>query len=277
MTTILTDSCADLPLEILKKNKIGVIPLHVHLGERSYDDGKTIKPNDLFQYVSETGELPKTSAVSIKEFIEFFNQYEDIIFIGIGEKLSATLQSARIAVESFPQKRITLIDSSNLSSGIGLLVLHAVDLLSQGKDYDTIVAEIEKTIPKVRCAFIIDTLEYLYKGGRCSALTNIVGTLLKIRPVIEVKPNGTLGVREKVTGARKKALDALVLDFKHNLDSIVTDRVFIVHTGVPGDVEYLKKEITSLSNIKEIIVGIAGATISSHCGPGTIGIIYQLN
>ncbi len=276
MISILTDSCADLTPDVIKKYKIGIIPLHVHLGEQSFDDGRNITPQDLFAYVEKTRQLPKTSAASVQEFVEFFNKYEDIIFIGIGSKLSATLQAACIAKESFPKKKIHLVDSNNLSAGIGLLVLRAADLRDQGKDFDSIVREIEHMVPKVRAAFIVDTLEYLYKGGRCSALTNIVGTLLKIRPVIEVRSDGTLGVREKVSGTRKKALDALVADFKRNLDSIVPERIFIVHTGVPQDVQYFQDEISKLMKIKEFVVSIAGATISSHCGPGTLGFMYEL-
>lgn len=273
MVSILTDSCCDLSPDLINKHNIEVIPLHVSLGDQSYRDGVEITRDDLFTYVKDTGELPKTSAVSLAEMKSFFSGFDEMIFIGIGSKLSATLQSAILAKEEIPRKLIYPIDSQNLSSGIGLLVLKAAELRDAGMSADAIVKEIGETVPKVRTSFVIDTLEYLYKGGRCSALSNFIGSMLKIRPVIAVR-NGSLGVKDKISGSRKKALDSLLVDFKKDLPHIDLHRVFVTHTGCDDDAEYLKLGLQNLAPIEEIAITYAGATISSHCGPNTIGILY---
>lgn len=275
MITILTDSCSDLSDELLQKHQIRVVPLTVILGEKSFKDGSELKPADLFSYVKETGQLPKTSAVSVDEFIRAFQGMDEIIFIGIGSKLSATLQSAELAKQSLPEKNIHIVDSNNLSTGIGLLAIKAAELREKGFTAQQITAELRHLTQKVQTSFLIDTLEYLYKGGRCSALTNIVGSLLKIRPIIEVK-NGALGVKEKISGSRKKALDAMINGFTRNLDKIDLDRVFITHTGADSEAVYLKDLLMEIAPIKDICITTAGATISSHCGPNTIGILYFL-
>jgi DegV family protein with EDD domain len=198
-----------------------------------------------------------------------------MIFIGIGSKLSGTMQSAYLAKAELPERRIYPIDSQNLSSGIGLLVLKAAELRNEGIPIEKIVKEIEITVPKVRTAFIIDTLDYLYKGGRCSALSNFIGSMLRIRPVIAVR-DGALGVKDKIGGSRKKALDSLLVDFKKNLPQIDLHRVFVTHTGCDDDAIYLKTGLMEIAPIEEIDITYAGATISSHCGPNTIGILYIL-
>lgn len=273
MISILTDSCCDLSQELIDRYNVKVIPLHVSLGEKSYRDGVEITRDQLFDYVKQTGQLPKTSAISLAEAKEFFSGFEEMIFIGIGSQLSATMQSAILAKGELPKKQIYPVDSQNLSSGIGLLVLKAAEMAKAGVPTENIVMEIEQTVPKVRTAFVIDTLEYLYKGGRCSAVTNLIGSVLHIRPVIAVR-DGTLGVKDKIGGSRKKALDSLLVDFKKNLPIIDLHRVFITSTGCDEDAEYLKKELQAIATIEEIDVTYAGATISSHCGPNTIGILY---
>lgn len=273
MISILTDSCCDLSLDLLEKYQVEVIPLHVSLGDKSYRDGVEITRDDLFTYVKNTGQLPKTSAVSVAEMKSFFSEFDEMIFIGIGSKLSATHQSAILAKEELAGKSIFAIDSQNLSSGIGLLVLRAAELRNNGLSTEVIVKEIEETVPKVRTSFVIDTLEYLFKGGRCSPLSNFIGSMLKIRPVIAVR-NGTLGVKDKISGSRKKALDSLLMDFKKELPQIDLHRVFVTHTGCDDDADYLKSSLQNLAPIEEINITYAGATISSHCGPNTIGILY---
>ncbi len=275
MISILTDSCSDLSDELLQKHQILVVPLTVILGEKSYKDGSEVKPADLFDYVKQTGQLPKTSAVSVEEFIRAFEGMDEIIFIGIGSKLSATIQSAELVKKSLPDKSIHIVDSNNLSTGIGLLAIKAAELRDKGHSAQQITTELRHLAPKVQTSFLIDTLEYLYKGGRCSAITNIVGSLLKIRPIIEVK-DGALGVKEKISGSRRKALEALVDGLLRNLDRIDHDRVFITHTGADSDAVYLKDRLAEIAPIKDICITTAGATISSHCGPNTIGILYFL-
>lgn len=275
MVQILTDSCSDLSQELIQRFNIAVIPLSVFISGKTYLDGVDITIEELFDLVKQSGQLPKTSAPSVANFIDFFSQFEEeMIYISIGAKLSATYQSAMLAAESLPDRKIFIIDSANLSTGIGLLVCKAAELREQGLSVNDVVHQIVETVGKVRTSFVVDTLDYLYMGGRCSALQNIVGSLLKIRPVIEVRQDGTLGVKEKLRGTRKRALEALLEDFKNNLPEIDLRRVFITHSGCEADAMYLKNELNQLAEIEEICITRAGATIASHCGPNTIGILY---
>jgi DegV family protein with EDD domain len=275
MVTILTDSCADLNQDLISRFAIHTISLTVFINGKIYHDGIDLSLPELYHQVEVGGELPKTSAPSVAEFQTFFQAFPgDLIYIGISAKLSATYQNAFLAAENLPDRNIHVIDSRNLSTGIGLLVLKAADLRDQGLAPNEIEKVIQSLLPKVHTAFMVDTLEYLHKGGRCSAAENIVGSLLKIRPVIEVKADGSLGVKEKTRGTRKKALTYLLEDFKAHLPDIDLQRVFVTHSGCDEDAEFLARELRILAPITEILVTTAGCTISSHCGPGTIGILY---
>ena len=273
MIQITTDSCADLSQDILTKNNIRSIPLHVLFdGVDHYDSDLTL--DDLFSSVEKTGELPKTAAPSLQEFIDFFNTDDSIIFIGISSQLSATMQNAALAKKQMEKSNLLPIDSLNLSTGIGLLTLKAVDLMQKGKDADQIVQEIEEVRSKVKTAFVIDTMDYLYKGGRCTGLQAFVGSMLKIHPVIHVRQDGTLGVLDKVRGNRRKALERLLTGFKEDLPNVDLKRVFVTHSGCVEDANYLAKALNGLAEIEEVHITTAGGTIASHCGPDTIGILY---
>jgi DegV family protein with EDD domain len=274
MIHILTDSCSDLNPDLLNSFNIDVIRLPVYINDQTYTDGADIDHQTLFALVEKTGKLPKTSAPSAANFQTFFNQPGETIYIGISSKLSATLSNAILACQNLPENQVHIIDSLNLSSGIGLLVLKAADLRNQGLSAAEIVMEIACCIPEVHSSFVIDTLDYLYKGGRCSSMQFIFGSMLKIRPVIEVRLDGTLGIREKIRGSRKKALDSMLEEFKGNIDRVDLHRVFVTHTGCDEDAAYLVSELLRLAPISQVLVTIAGATISSHCGPDTIGILY---
>ncbi|NPV84980.1 MAG: DegV family protein [Anaerolineae bacterium] len=275
MVNILTDSCADLGTELLVRYNIFSIPLTVVIAEKTYRDGIDINTAQLFEEVSRTGKLPKTSAPSVAEFTDFFKSIPgDHILITIGSKLSATYQNASLAAQEITDRKIRIIDSANLSTGIGLLAIKAAILRDQGKAIDEIEQRIKEMVPLVRTSFVIDTLEYLYMGGRCSAMQNIVGSLLKIRPVIEVRPDGTLGIKGKIRGSRQKALDYMLEDFRSNLAEIDLQHVFITHC-MSEDYLYLRDGLLEIAPIGEILITQAGATISSHCGPNTIGILYM--
>lgn len=275
MIQIFTDSCSDLNQELIDRYQIHVIPLHVLLGDQDYQDGVSVGLTDLFKYVDQTETLPKTAAPSILEFETGFRSVDgEIICITISSKLSATYQNAILAAEQLPERRIRVIDSANLSSGIGLLVIRAAELRDQGASFDDIVKELTTAVSRVHTSFIIDTLEYLYMGGRCSAMQNIVGSLLKLRPVIEVRRDGTLGIKEKIRGSRIKGLNSMLDDFRGNLPVIVPQHVFITHTGCDEDAQFLKEELLKYASIEEVHITYAGATIASHCGPNTIGILY---
>ncbi len=273
MIHIATDSCADLSQPLIDAHDLHVIPLHVMVKGNDYHDND-LTLQDLFTSVEDTGDLPKTAAPSVQEFITFFNEADDVIYIGLSSKLSATFHNANLAAEQLKKSNLHLVDALNLSTGIGLLALKANDLRIAGKSTPEIVAEITALRPQVKTAFVIDTMDYLYKGGRCSGLAAFVGSVLKIRPIISVRPEGTLGVKHKVRGSRKKALDTLLADFKADLPQVDLTRVFVTHTGCHDDADYLAQSLKGLAPIEEVHITLAGATIASHCGPDTIGILY---
>ncbi|MRR31658.1 DegV family protein [bacterium] len=273
---IVTDSTSDLSPELIERFHIKRLPLTVFVDNHEVKDGDLTLPQ-LFETVKRTGELPKTSAVPAIDFYNLFSESEETIYIGISSQLSATHQNSVLAAAELKDRKIATIDSLNLSTGIGLLVLKAAEMRDQGHSFEEIVSEIQETVPKVHSTFIIDTLDYLYKGGRCSAMASVVGSLLRIRPVIEVRKDGTMGVKEKIGGARKRALLSMIEDFKSRLGSIDLHRVFITHTGCAADAAFLAGELRKLAAIEEICTTYAGATIASHCGPDTIGILYLLN
>lgn len=275
MIHIVTDSTSDLNPEMIQKYSIGVVPLVVTVQEKTYRDQLDINIEELFHSVKETGQLPKTAAPAVTEFLRLFDQPGEVIFIGISSQLSATVQNAILAAETLG-KPVRVIDSLNLSTGAGHLVMLAAELREQGCDADEIERAVRATIPKLRSSFTVDTLDYLYKGGRCTAIESVMASLLKIRPVIEVKPDGSLGVKEKLRGSRSKALHSMLQAFQADLENMDLHRVFITHTGCHADAEYLRAEIARMAPIEELDITLAGCVIASHCGPDTIGILYRV-
>jgi DegV family protein with EDD domain len=276
MVNILTDSTCDLGKDLAARYNIQVIPLYVIMGEQTYADGVDIQIWDLFKSVQQTAKLPKTSAPSVPDFQKFFDRPGESIYIGISSQLSATVQNASLAKESFEEGRVYVIDSRNLSTGIGLLAIKAAELRDQGLPAAEITRQITDMLPRVKTSFIIDTMEYVYKGGRCTAIQSLVGSLLSIRPILEVRPDGSLGVKAKTRGTRAKGLKTLLDDFVENLPQIDLQRIFVTHSGCDQDAEMLKKELLKLAPIQEVLITYAGSVIASHCGPDTIGILYRL-
>jgi DegV family protein with EDD domain len=276
MVYILTDSTADLNIELTKRYNIHVLPLTVIIGHKDYRDGIDIHTQELFTLVDQLGVLPKTAAPSIVDFVNYFKKSTEVIYIGISSKLSACFSNSVVASQEIENATIYLLDSFNLSTGVGMLAIRAAELFNSGYSSEAIVAEIKSLIPKVRTSFVIDKFDYLYMGGRCTAIQSIVGSLLQIHPVIEVKSDGTLGIKDKVRGSRKKALDAMFLDFKNNLPKIDQHRIFITHTLCFDDAAYLEAQIRSVCSPDEICITVAGSVVASHCGPNTIGILYLL-
>ncbi len=278
MINIITDSTADLGTEISDEFQLKVIPLSVTIGGNVFRDGEDISQKELFALVEKHGELPKTAAPALGEFIKMFDQPGDSVFIGISSKLSATIQNARLAADSFPPGKVRVIDSLNLSTGVGLLALRAAELRDRGLSLDQIEKELLDSVSKLRSSFVIDTMEYLYKGGRCTALQAIAGSVLKIHPIIEVNHTGALGVKEKAHGTLKKGFQRLLDDFEEHLPEIDRGRVFVTHTCVDETgVQFLVSNIGRIAAPKDVRVTKAGSVISSHCGPGTAGILYFVN
>lgn len=275
MVKILTDSTSDLSPALVAQYDIRVVPLKVHIGGENLDDDFDFTPADLFARVEAHGELPKTSAPSVGDFFEYFKNEEEIIYIGISSRLSASVGNAKVAAQTLSDGRARVIDSRTLSSGIGLLALLAAELRDAGRGLDEIERQVKAAVPRVKMSFVIDTMDYLYKGGRCSALQHLVGSLLKLHPVIYALPNGTLDVKETLRGSRKRALRSLLDDFEANLDIVDLHRVFVTHSAYPDGSNGLKAALTELASIEELLVTEAGAVVSSHCGPKTIGILYM--
>jgi len=274
MINIITDSTSDLGIEIAAEFNLSVIPLSVTIGGEVYHDGVDIHQKDLFVLVEKFGELPKTAAPSVGEFIKIFDRPGESIFVGISSKLSATIQNAILAAESFPAGKVRVIDSLNLSTGVGLLALRAAGLRDQGASAEQVEKELQASVAKLHTSFVIDTMEYIHKGGRCTAIQAIAGSVLKIHPIIEVNQDGTLGVKEKARGTRQKGIQRMLDDFTTHLDELDPERVFVTHSSSDEDAEFLKCEIIRLAAPKDVRITQAGSVISSHCGPGTIGILF---
>lgn len=274
---IFSDSTCDLPPQLIERHQIGIVPLYVSFGEKAYRDGVDLHTDQLYAEVRAKGELPKTSAPSPGDFIEafapFIEQGDDILYIGISSHLSSTCQNALIAAGEFPEGRVTVFDSLNLSTGIGLQVMKAVHAAEAGRS----VAEIERMLQdvrgKVETEFVIDTLEFLYKGGRCSGLQNLIGSLLKIRPVIKVS-DGKMTPASKIRGKRDKALQQLLDNALVRKEEMDGDIIFVTHSMAGEDAEALRQTLIEKTGAREVLVSDAGCVISSHCGPQTIGILF---
>lgn len=278
---IITDSTADLGPDLAAKYGISVVPYIVNFGSESYRDGVDISTARLFELVAARGTLPKTAAPNPAQFRAVFEEAtqdgSDVVYIGISSQFSSGTPNARLAADSLPAGKVTVIDSANLSSGIGLLVLLASELAAAGKSAPEIATAVAEAIPRIRTSFVIDTLDYLRMGGRCSAVQALAGALLQIRPVISVVDGG-MTVSAKIRGPRKKALNKMLEDFQADAPRVVRDRVFVTHTGCHEDAVYLMDGIRAAApDVREILEASAGAVIASHCGPNTIGILYRLD
>jgi DegV family protein with EDD domain len=274
MLNILTDSTSDLGTALTGEFNLKVIPLTSILSGRTYLDGIDIDQENLFKLVAENGELPTTAAPSVGELERFFDLPGDSVFIGISSQLSATIQNAQLAASKYPAGRVRVVDSLSLSAGVGLLALRAAQLRDQGLTAGEIAADLQQARTRLRVSFMIDTMEFLYKGGRCSALQAIAGSVLKIHPVIAVRPDGTLGVKDKARGTRQRGLQLLLDDFAAHVAELDLDRVFVTHTTCEADAQFLRDQIQHLAVPRQVYITRAGSVVSSHCGPRTIGILY---
>jgi DegV family protein with EDD domain len=276
---LVTDSTCDLSQELINKYDIEVIPLYVNFKESSFSDGVDINVPQMYQMVEERNELPKTAAPAPGIFEEVFKKYlekdMDIIYMGIGSKFSATLNSAKVAKDILESERIFLIDSSNLSSGTGLLLLKAGEMIKAGLSAQEIQEKIEEIVPKVRSQFVIRTLDYLYKGGRLNALSAFFGSMLRIKPIIKVR-DGVMGVGKKGRGNVKNSINLMIKDMLSDAGDIDEDFMMITHSMADEEADYIRGKIEDQVHIKNLYETQAGCVISSHCGKGTIGILYIL-
>ncbi|MBO5852723.1 MAG: DegV family protein [Clostridia bacterium] len=273
---ITRDSTSDLPAEIIEKYNIKTVPLGITLGDKTYRDGVDINPDFIYEYHKEHGILPKTSAANIAEMVDFFAPLAEegnaIVHFTISSKMSSTYQNSLIAAEDFED--IYVVDTANLSTGEALLIMKAAELAEEGKSAKEIYDEITSLVNFVDASFVIDNLEYLHKGGRCSALAALGANLLKLKPCIQVK-DGSMGVCKKYRGRFMQTLEEYVNDRLGDYSDIDLDRVFVTHAGcdeeiVTGVVNLVKEA----APFKEVIVSRAGCTISSHCGKDTLGVLF---
>jgi DegV family protein with EDD domain len=275
----IVDGTEDLPNDYLKANDIAKLPLVVHFPseEKEYVDGVDITTEKLYELVNEKGELPKTAARSVGDFIEIFDKYlkegyDYILFFGISSLFSSTIQNALIASSDFEGK-VFVHDTMNLSTGEGLQIVKAVKWRNEGDSIETICEKLKELAPKVRSQFVIDSLEYLYKGGRCSGMAFFFGKTLKIHPIIRVV-DGKMIVYKKPLGKMKNGLDKLLEIYKEDLPEMDKETVMITQSVAPMSGEYLNAEVSKDIPAQNIMNTNAGCVISSHCGPGTIGILY---
>lgn len=273
---ITSDSTCDLTPEILSAYQIELFPLTVVLGDKPRKDGVDISPDDIFQAVGKGAPLPTTTAVSIGEYQERFAalaaEYDAVIHINIGSGFSACHQNATLAAQDFDN--VYAVDSQNLSSGQGHVVLAAAKAAQAGKSAPEILALLDDLIPRVEASFIIDRLDYMVKGGRCSAVAMLGANLLKLKPCIEVK-NGAMGVVKKYRGAFEKCLCAYVRERLEGRDDLTRDQIFITHSICPAsDVALVREEIARYAAFAHVTETHAGCTVSSHCGPRTLGILF---
>jgi DegV family protein with EDD domain len=273
---ISSDSTCDLSKELIQRYNIRILPMGVSLGDNIYRDGVDITPDDIYAHVAKTGQLPKTSAINMAEdadcFAELTKDGSAVIHFTISSSMSATYNNARMAAEEFED--VYVVDSKNLSTGNGLLVIAAAEMAQQGIAPQEIVQKVSAMADCVDASFVVDDLEYLVKGGRCSAAAAFGANLLQLKPCISVK-NGTMGVGKKYRGKFERVLPNYVADRLANSDDIDLDRIFVTHAGCdPTLVESVVQAVKNMLPFKEVLVTRAGCTVSAHCGANTLGVLF---
>ena len=272
------DSTCDLSEELLEKYNVHILPMHVNLEENSYLDGVDIGPDVIYEYYKEHKVLPKTAALNMDEVLEFvtpfINAGNDVLCVTLGSGLSTTYNSFRLA--AMETEGLYVVDSNSLSTGFGHMVIAAGERIAAGLPVEQIAEEVQALTQKVEASFIVDTLEFLHKGGRCSAVAMLGANVLKLKPCIEVSnEGGKMGVSKKYRGTMERVLADYVKDRLDGRDDIDTSRIFITHSGISQErIDLVKEAIEKYAHFDEVYVTRAGCTISSHCGPGTLGILF---
>lgn len=279
MVKIIADSTCDLSEELIGKYGIKIVPLYIVLGEKEYRDKVEIEPKDIYQWSDENKTTPKTAALSIDDAMNamkpVLEQGDEIVIFTISKQMSSTNNVFRLATEELEaEDKVSVIDSENLSTGIGLLIVEAANMALEGKSKEEITAKMEELKPMVRASFVVDTLEYLHRGGRCSGLAALAGGMLKLHPKIVVS-DGAMGPDKKYRGKMDAVLLKYAKEMEEELLNAKKERVFITHSGCEDAiVEGVKTYLEGLNYFEEIHTTIAGGVISSHCGPGTLGVLY---
>ncbi|MCH5148017.1 MAG: DegV family protein [Clostridiales bacterium] len=274
---ITADSTCDLSPELIERYNVGILPLSVIMGEKVYKDGIDIKPTDIFSFVKENGVLPKSSAPSVEEYTEYFKRcLEDcdtVIHINISSKASVSHENAATAAKSFDGK-VYAVDSYALSTGQGLLVLKACDLVAEGKKPQEIVDTIMSLRDKVNTSFVPDALDYLHKGGRCSLAALMGAKVLKLHPMIDMK-DGKLYAKKKYMGGIERCIKNYISDLSETYHKYDNTRCFITHSSCePEIVEKARKQVEETFSFKEVLETTAGCVVTTHCGKNTLGVLF---
>ena len=279
MVKIISDSTCDLSPELLKKYDIEILPLQIILGDQSYSDTVDITPDEIYRWSDQTRQSPKTAALNVWQIYERLLPYDkekqEVVLFSISESMSSTLSNMRSAVQMLDHpEKMHVIDSANLSTGIGLLVIEAAIMAKQGCTAAEIIERIEALKPHVRASFVVDTLTYLRRGGRCSGIEALAGSMLKLHPKIIVQ-DGKMTVSKKYRGSIQKAIAAYVSDLQPQLEKSKKNRVFITHSGCSDEIlSQVNAQLESMHHFDEILITRAGGVVSSHCGPGTLGVLF---
>ena len=273
---IISDSTCDLSKELLEQNNITLMPLTIVKDGKEYRDNVTITPADIFAHVAAGGALCSTAAINMTEYSELFakyaKEYDGVVHINISSEFSSCYQNACLAADDFDNVRV--IDSRNLSTGHGLVVLKAVELAKTCTNLDELKAQLDEFTSKVEASFLLSRLDYMVKGGRCSAVVALGANLLNLKPCIEVK-NGKMSVVKKYRGNFDKCLASYVKDRLSGRDDLDKGTLFVTRTPVSDEcLDAVKKSVAQFGDFENIYWTEAGCTVSCHCGPGCLGVLF---
>lgn len=273
------DSTCDLGDELKEKYQVHYYPFHIILEGKDYQDNVDITPGDIFQRYYEKKVLPKTAAINVEEYVNYFRPFVEqgyeVVHLNLGSALSSAHQNCMLAAREL--KGVYPVDSGNLSTGIGHLVLDAGEMIKEGLGAEEIAGKLNQRKNLVHSSFILDTLKFMSAGGRCSNVMALGANLLNIKPCIEVNnKDGSMDIGKKYRGSLKKVLPLYVKDKLQEYQGICTDKIFITHSGIDQEyIELVKEAIQEEKEFQNIYVTRASCTISCHCGPNTLGILFE--
>jgi len=273
---VITDSTSSLTPAMGKQYGLHVIPEYVIFGEQSYRDGVNLDAETFYHLLKNSKKLPSTSQPSIQDFVKFYSalseEAEAIVSIHISQKMSATLDSARGACQQLPGVPIHVIDSRSVSMGLGMIAIAAARAAAAGREADEVVSLVEALVPRVNVIFTVDTLEYLHKGGRIGGATAFLGTALSIKPVLYIK-DGRIEPLERAR-TKKRAIQRVLDLMAERLEDTEDVHAAIMYCSVPEEAQALGEQVKARFQPAELIVTEAGPIIGTHCGPGTLGVVF---
>ena len=273
---ITCDSTCDMTKAQLEAYGIKTVPLYVRIADNEYKDGINITSDIMFEKIKECGQLPKTAAVSMQDYLDFWKPFKEegyeIVHLTISSEMSVCFQNCRMAAEEMGG--VYAVDSHNLSTGIALLAIAGANMAKEGKSAKEIYDALMEKREKLNVSFVLDTVDYLAKGGRCSAVTAFAAGLLRLRICIEVK-DGKMDVCKKYRGKMSVVLTDYVKDRLNENTNADLDYIYITDSGVSDEIrEKVKEAVLEMRPFSQVLFSTAGCTVSSHCGPGTLGILF---